>query len=67
MVRRHSTDYEWAKTLYEKCMLDRDDADYYATKLVRHDLAVSDLPELNQSVLREVGIHRMGHVITDLA
>jgi len=47
-------------------MLDRDDADYYATKLVRHDLAVSDLPELNQSVLREVGIHRMGHVIAIL-
>ena len=47
-------------------MLDRDDADYYAGKFVRHDLSVSDIPELNQQVLREVGVQRMGHVMAIL-
>lgn len=47
-------------------MLDRDDADYYASKFVRHDLSLADLPDLNQSVLREVGVHRMGHVMAIL-
>ena len=66
MVRKRSTDYDWAKTLYEKCMLDRDDADYYAGKFVKHDLDLSDLPDLNQALLREVGIHRMGHAMAIL-
>ena len=47
-------------------MLDRDDADYYAGKFVRHDLSVSDIPELSQQVLREVGVQRMGHVMAIL-
>merc|ERR1712066_975228 len=56
----------WAKLLYEKCMLDRDDADHYASKLVKHDLSCDDLPDLTQALLKDVGIHRMGHVLAIL-
>lgn len=65
MVRR-GNEYEWAKLLYEKCWLDRDDADYYAGRLVKHDLAVDDLPQLSQKLLQEIGIHKMGHVLSIL-
>lgn len=66
MVRRQSSEYDWAKMLYEKCMLDRDDADYYASKLVKHHLSITDLPDLTETVLKNVGISRMGHCLAIL-
>lgn len=63
MVRR-GNEYEWAKLLYEKCWLDRDDADYYAGRLVKHDFSVEEIPRLSQKLLQDMGIHKMGHVLS---
>ena len=66
MVQKNSSEYDWAKMLYEKCMLDREDADYYAIKFVKHDLYIEDLPDLTQNVLKNVGISRQGHCLAIL-
>lgn len=66
VINKNTSEYDWAKMLYEKCMLDRDDADYYAIKLVKHDLSIEDLPDLTQNVLKNVGISKMGHALAIL-
>ena len=66
MPKQTPLEYEWAKLLYEKCLLDREDSDYYAIKLSSHSLSITDLPDLTENILDNVGVRKQGHVMAIL-
>merc|ERR1712060_508373 len=66
MPKQTALEYEWAKLLYEKCLLDREEADYYAVKLSSHSLSITDLPDLTSDILKNVGVRKQGHCMAIL-